>query len=59
VKLRRAGQGEVVHGVVFKRYRRLPYLAADLRSNSEATERRRRHGLVAAARTEATAALTS
>jgi hypothetical protein len=48
----------VVHRVVFKRYRRLPYLAADLRSNSEATERWRRHGLVAAARTEAAAART-
>jgi hypothetical protein len=46
-------------GVDFKRYRRLPYLVADLRSSSEASERRRRHGLVAAARSEAVAALMS
>jgi hypothetical protein len=59
VKLRRASQDEVVHGVDFKRYRRLPYLAADLQSSSEVTERWRRHGLVAAARTEAAAVLTS
>jgi hypothetical protein len=39
----------MVHGVFFKWYRRLPYLAAVLRSSSKATERRRRHGFVAAA----------
>jgi hypothetical protein len=57
VELRGAGQGEVVHGVDIKRYRRLPYLAADPRSNSEVGERRRWHGLEAAAQTEAAAAL--
>jgi hypothetical protein len=46
-----------MHGVGDKRYRRLPYLAADPKSNSEAGERRRRHGLEAAARTKAAAAL--
>jgi hypothetical protein len=49
----------VVHGVDFKRYRRLPYLVADLRSSSEASERRQRHGLMAAARMEAATALMS
>jgi hypothetical protein len=48
-----------VHGVGVKWYRRLPYLAADPKSNTEAGERRRRLGLEAAVQTKVAAALTA
>jgi hypothetical protein len=55
VKLRRRRTGDAEHGGTTKQHRRAPYLTAGPRSSSEAGERRRRHGLEAAAQTEAAA----
>jgi hypothetical protein len=49
-ELRRSGHGEDVHGVVSKRYRRLPYLAAKARRRLLGDGRRRELGSTAAAR---------